>query len=302
MTSRTPAPCRSLLFVPAGITQGDTRRLAKAHLRGAHALILDLEDAVPKDAKDRARQELSDRLDRFANLRQRVLVRVNADPADWEKDLDAAVRPGVRALMLPKTEDPRQLSCLADRLAARERERGLPEGGIGLVALVESPVALFALPALAAAPRVRGLALGSEDFALALGVRPTPEALTEPCRWIALAAAAAGVESFALPVSLAAFDNPAELAAAARRARAMGITGALCVHPAQVAVVNEAFAPTAEEIAWARLVTEAWETAATDGEPGAIRVGGTMVDAPVLRRARAVVDGASASPGRGDTR
>ncbi|WP_329060986.1 HpcH/HpaI aldolase/citrate lyase family protein [Streptomyces sp. NBC_01429] len=286
MTGQAPGAARSLLFVPAG----DERLLAKAHLRGAHGLVLDLEDAVPESGKEAARRALPGHIDRLAAEGQYLVVRTGSVREEWEKDLRAALRPGLRAVMLPKAEHPEQLAGMAAFLDAAERERGLPEGAVGLIALIESPAALFALPALAKAPRVRALAFGSEDFSLALGVAPTPSVLTEPCRWIALAASAAGIGSFALPLSLAVLDRPDALAEAARRARGLGVTGALCVHPKQVAAVNAAWAPDDTEIGWARRVTAAWDTAGRGGPaPGVIRVDGQMVDAPVLRRARGLL-------------
>ncbi|MFC9426997.1 HpcH/HpaI aldolase/citrate lyase family protein [Streptomyces sp. NPDC056987] len=277
MTGSTP--WRSLLFVPAD----NERLLSGAHRRGAHALVLDLEDSVSEAGKEAARQKLPGQLVRLAALDQRVTVRVNSGAAERERDLRAAVGPGLRAVVLPKAEDPAEVADAAAALTALERERGLPEGSVGIVPLIESPAALFALSALATAPRVRGLALGSEDFSLRLGVAPTPAVLTEPCRWIALAAAAAGVASYALPVSLATLDGGEELTRAARQARELGATGALCVHPAQVAAVNAAWLPSVPEVSGARRIADAWR--ARERGAGAIRVDGLMVDAPVARRA-----------------
>ncbi|WP_413811089.1 HpcH/HpaI aldolase/citrate lyase family protein [Streptomyces sp. OE57] len=290
---------RSLLFVPAD----DERLLSRAHLRGADGLILDLEDAVPESGKESARRGLPAHVDRLTAEGQYLVVRTGTVRKDWERDLRAAVRPGLRAVMLPKSERPEQLAEVAACLDSLERERGLPDGSVGLIALVESPAALFALTALAAAPRVRALALGSEDFASALGVAPTPSVLTEPCRWIALASSAAGIGSFALPLSLAVLDRPEALAHAARQTRELGVTGALCVHPTQVAAVNAAYAPDDAEIAWARRVTEAWDAAGGSGDgggPGVIRVDGLMVDAPVLRRARTLLSSLSPAAATGD--
>ncbi|MFE3825699.1 HpcH/HpaI aldolase/citrate lyase family protein [Streptomyces sp. NPDC059092] len=298
MTVNDLAARRSLLFVPAG----DERLLARAQLRGADGLILDLEDAVPASGKEAARRGLPGHVDRLAAAGQYLVVRTGTDREDWEKDLRAALRPGLRAVMLPKAERPEQLAELAAFLGVLERERGLPDESVALIALIESPAALFALTALAGADRVRALAFGSEDFSLALGVAPTPSLLTEPCRWIALAASAAGIASFALPLSLAVLDRPDALAEAALQARGLGVTGALCVHPRQVAAVHAARAPDGAETAWARRVTTAWDAAGAGGQaPGALRVDGQMVDAPVLGRARALLAAAQAAAPTGTT-
>lgn len=134
MTGQAPGAARSLLFVPAG----DERLLAKAHLRGAHGLVLDLEDAVPESGKEAARRALPGHIDRLAAEGQYLVVRTGSVREEWEKDLRAALRPGLRAVMLPKAEHPEQLAGMAAFLDAAERERGLPEGAVGLIALIES--------------------------------------------------------------------------------------------------------------------------------------------------------------------
>lgn len=282
---------RSLLFLPAD----NAKLIEKAHLRGADAVILDLEDAIPLDAKPAARAALPERIGLLAGRGADVLVRINHDPDMLDADLDAAVQPGVKAVVVPKTEAAEELAGIAAMVAAREQARGLPEGAIGLVALIESPAALFRLAEIAAAPRLAGLALGTEDFSLSLGVPPTPACLTLPCQMLALAAAAHGVMALAMPASIAGFRDLVVYRQGATTARAIGATGALCIHPTQVPVLNEAFAPTEAERQWAAAIVAAWEKAEAEGS-GVATVGGEMIDRPVVARARAIL---SASVGSG---
>jgi citrate lyase subunit beta/citryl-CoA lyase len=272
---------RSLLFVPAD----NARVIAKAHQRGADALIIDLEDAVAVDTKAAARAGLTEAAAGLADRGADVLVRINADPAMVSDDLAAAVRPAIGAIVVPKVADAADLVAIGDTIGRFESERDLPVGRIGLVALIESADALFRLPDIAHAPRMIALAFGSEDFSFSLGVPPTPACLTLPCQMIALAASAAGRMSFGLPTSLANFRDLAVLRTAALDARAMGLTGALCIHPDQVRVVNDAFAPSASEIAWARSVVDVWQKA----RAGVATLDGGMIDRPVVERARAVL-------------
>jgi len=184
---------RSLLFVP-----GDQPRLADKAARCApDAVILDLEDSVAASAKPQARAALPAMIEVLRQAGIEVLVRINADAPD--ADLEAAVRPGVRALMVPKTEGRAALDALSARVAALEPARAIQVGAIGLLALIESPAALLAAAQIAAADRIVGLALGGEDFAVALGAPPSPASLDLPCKLIALHAAAAGVAGLGLP-------------------------------------------------------------------------------------------------------
>ena len=286
------AALRSFLFAPAD----NAKVLEKAHLRGADALILDLEDAVAPAAKAAARQGLAAQVARLSGHGLPVLVRINSAWRDVAADLEAAVLPGVTALVAPKVEEGGAVRVLAAMIGEWEAERGLPAGAIGLIALIESPAALERLAAIADSPRLVGLALGSEDFSLALGVEPAEAALALPCRQIALAAAARSLAAIGLPGSLAEFRDLEAYGASVRHARAVGMTGVLCIHPDQVTVVNREFSPSEAEQAWAREVIAAWNGAQQTGL-GAIAVRGRMVDRPVAERARAILARAASYTG-----
>jgi citrate lyase subunit beta/citryl-CoA lyase len=281
---------RSLLFVP-----GDNLvLLQKAGGVGADGLIVDLEDAVPVANKAMARESLANYGARLASSGADLLVRVNAEPALLPHDI-AVLPPETRAVLVPKVEKGEDLAAVDDLLARREAALGLAVGSIGAIAIIESPRALFDLPAIAFGQRVIGLALGTEDLSLALGVAPTALSLSVPAQLICLAAAAAGVMALAIPHSIAAFRDQAGWAAAAANARAFGATGGLCVHPSQVKILNEAFSPTPAELAWASRVVHAWN-GTDDDDRGVIVIDGRMVDLPVFRRAEALV--ATGKPGR----
>lgn len=277
----TSAAWRSLLFIPAD----QPRIIDKAHTRGADALILDLEDAVPAAAKPSARANLPEVIARLKTHGATILVRINQEDEYVDSDLQAAIRAGIDGIVAPKVEDAARLESLSSAIARLELQRGMPVGNIALLALLESPTALFQLPAICAAPRLLGIALGSEDFARALGTAPSRHALTLPCQWLALAAAAAGIRAFGLPDSLANFQDLDRYGATAHTAQAMGLHGALCIHPAQVAVINAAFSPSEQDIAWALAVTAAWENAHKAGL-GVVSLNGAMIDKPVVERAR----------------
>lgn len=272
---------RSLLFVAAD----DERRLQKIHERGADAVILDLEDAVPPERKAFARHVLPAAIDRLAVPGCDVIVRINAGWHDAMADLAVAVNPRVSAIMAPKIERPGTLDVLAE-MAAEVTIRHDRAHAPRLIALIESTAGLISAASLAAHPALCAIALGTEDFALSLGVLPTPEMLTPVCSTLAVAAAAHGIQAIGLPVSIATIADETTWQAGVERAKALGMTGALCIHPRQVAPANQGFSPRAEDVRRAREVVTAW---AARGDAGVVQVHGRMVDLPVLRAARKIL-------------
>lgn len=277
-------PCRSLLFVPAD----NPKLLAKAHQCGADAIILDLEDAVLPARKPEGRTGLSEQINRLHGLGMPVLVRINSAWRDVAADLEAAVHPGVTALMVPKVEDAGALRVLSSMVGEWETERGLKPGTVGLVALIESPLGLERMADIARAPRMVALALGGEDFSLALGVEPTEAVLAFPCRQVALTAAAHGLAALGVPGSLAEYRDLELYRALVAQARMVGMSGVLCIHPAQLAVVRDAFAPSPRDAEWANQVLKAWNEAQAKGQ-GATSLNGSMIDRPVVERAKAIM-------------
>lgn len=272
---------QSYLFTPAH----QPRLLARAHQRGADVVLLDLEDSVPQAEKPAARAGLADAVGGLVGRGARVALRVNAPLADCVRDIEAACLPGVEAVMLPKTTSADQIRLIAAHLATCEAAAGLAPGAITLIALIESAEGLLnAAPIAKATPRLAALAFGPEDFSLDCGLVPCPETLGAPAQALVLAARAAGIGALGLPDSIAEVAEIDRFAASARLARRMGFDGVLCIHPAQVAAVNAAFAPAPEELDHARRVIAAAEAAAASGA-GAALLDGRMIDPPVVARA-----------------
>jgi citrate lyase subunit beta/citryl-CoA lyase len=274
---------RSLLFVPAD----KPKLLQTAATRGADALIIDLEDAVVQANKAQARASLELSANALAEQGASVLVRINKHPELTRQDL-AALPASVSAVVLPKAESAAEVAAIADAIERREKDLGIASGTIGVIPQIESPNGLRYAYEIAEHPRVVGLSLGTEDFALALGVEPRPESLTLPAQMVCLAAAAAGVMGLALPNSIANFRDLEGWEAGVRAARALGASGALCIHPAQVPVLNLVFSPSAAEKAWAEAIVEAWARANGEAK-GVIAIEGQMIDEPVFQRASATL-------------
>ena len=276
---------RSLLFIPVL----EDRFIAKAAERGADAIILDLEAGVADDRKAEARGVLGSVVARLSSD-VTTTVRINAEREAASLDLDVAVIPGVSALHLALCEDPDHVREVADRVSQLEKEREIAPGTVRLVAMLESPAALLRAREIAtASPRMAGLTLGMEDYATAMGTTPNADLLRPACYQITQAARAAGIAPLAVPASMANFRDAEEMESAAGWARRIGAVGGYAVHPVQVEILNRVFAPSEEEIAWARRVTDAAAQAKQDGA-GVFMVDGRMVDLPIITRARAIID------------
>ena len=276
---------RSMMFVPVNVD----KFVDSAHTRGADAIILDLEDSIlPKD-KERARTLVAAAAPKVARSGADVLVRVNRPWRLCLRDLEAVVSAQICALMLPKTESADHVRMVAEVLDELEAERGLPRGHTRLVTMIESAAAFFRAPEIAAAhARVVALTLGAEDFALSVGMVPEAEGLFYPKQQIVIAARAAGVLPLGFIGTVADYKDLEAFRATARRSRRLGFMGASVIHPSQIAILNEEFRPSEDEVQRARKIVGAFESAA-GGNQGAIEVDGKMVDIPVVERARAVL-------------
>jgi citrate lyase subunit beta/citryl-CoA lyase len=289
-------PMRSLMFVPAHRERMVERALGLGEF-GAGELdvaILDLEDGVPPAAKDEARRSIADVLARASRDGRgpRRFVRIRrALSDDGAGDLDAVVRPGLAGVMAPKVRRPDEVEWLAERLDALERDAKIPHGTVRIIPSIESAAALLEAPRIArASARVAGLAFGSEDFALDLGLPTKREGEAADLLYARSATVVAAMSAGTL-----AFDgiwpdikDAAGLRADALRARRLGFTGKTLIHPDQIAVVNEVFSPTAAEVEEARRVVHAFDEGLARGD-GAVALDGRMLDAPVVDRARRVL-------------
>ena len=278
---------RSLLFVP-----GDSeRKFARARDCGADALILDLEDSVAPPRKSAARALVASLIDDKPDRAWSCFVRVNAlDTGFTLDDLAAVVKPGLDAILVPKTNGAADLESIAERLDGLEKSAGMRQGSVKLACVAtETPKAMFALHSYAPPhPRLIALTWGAEDLAAALGATDNKEpdgSWTFPyqlARAHCLFAAAAA-EVAAIDTVYTDFRNLRGLEDDCRRSRRDGFVGRLAIHPDQVAVVNRAYAPSQAEIEHARKIVAAFEA---DPGAGTLGVDGKMVDIPHLKAAR----------------
>ena len=278
-------PWRSLLFIPAT----SERFLAKAHTRGADAIILDLEDAIAPSEKDAARAALGNAIEALAARDLALCVRINRPLEMAVPDIEAAVGPHTQALMLPKVIGAEHIQLLHELVEVRERATGIPVGSTRLIAVVETAAALPNLFAIAHAhPRVMALGLGNEDLCAELQAEPGGDSLYPFAMQVVAAARAAGITPFGVVGEFAGFSDPEGYRNGLRRSRRLGFSSTACIHPSQVAAINEEYGVSEDEIVYAKGLLAAFEQALRDGD-GAVAYEGTMVDLPVAERARALL-------------
>jgi citrate lyase subunit beta/citryl-CoA lyase len=289
---------RSLLFVPAD----SGRKLDKAMVSGADAVIVDLEDSISAENKAAARRSAADFLKAAVQQakRPRLLVRVNGMQTGLtDADLDTIVPARPDAIMLPKAEGGVDVVHADAKLAAREAMAGLPDGHIKIVAIAtETAASLFLAGTYrGASVRLEGLTWGAEDLSAELGAEVNRDAVGRflspylMARALCLAGAATARVQ-AIDTIAVEFRNIAAVRREAEEARRDGFSGKMAIHPAQVPVINEVFTPTSGAVAKARAVVAAFE--AHPGK-GTVGIDGVMYDRPHLERARLLIERATAA-------
>ncbi len=274
---------RSFLFVPAD----SERKMAKAADVGADALILDLEDSVAADARPAARELARE----YLQDKQNVWVRINPlDSADAEADLNAVMAAAPSGIVLPKPPSAAAVIELDQQLSVLEKSHGLDVGSTRILPLcTEQPTAIFTLQSyIGSSARLAAMSWGAEDLSAAIGAStnrdvdgnwlPTYELARSLCLLIAAAA-----EVVAIDTVFTDFRDTDGLARYAANARRDGFGGMLAIHPAQVSVINDAFAPGAAEVEHAQRIVTAF---AENPDAGTIGLDGKMIDKPHLLQAQ----------------
>ena len=282
---------RSWLFVP-----GDSeKKLAKGAGTGADVLIIDLEDSVADGRKPVGREMTCEYLQQSSREAQQLWVRINPlDTAHALRDLAGVIQGKPDGLILPKAESVEDSYKLGHYLDALEVEHGLKQGSTKILALItETPGALLTLEGYRRAdPRVTAVSWGAEDLSAAVGAssnRDSSGELTEPYRLARslclMSAHAAGVQP--VDTVLPDFRDDEGLKRTSNEARRDGYTGKIAIHPNQVAIINEAFTPSDEEVAHARAVVQLF---ADNPDAGTLSLDGKMLDKPHLTQAQRVID------------
>jgi citrate lyase subunit beta/citryl-CoA lyase len=281
---------RSMLFTPANRLD----LVAKALASGTDAVIADLEDAVPADAKHQARENLGE----IGPTETPLFVRVNgAETEHLWPDVVAAGHAGAAGVVVPKADDPDLLRQIDGALTALEIAAGRPVGSTSLVPLIESSLGVLRASALiSSSRRIEVVLFGSGeqgDLVADLGCEWTPDgtALLTARSLVLLAARGAGIQS-PMDAVFMDFKNLDALRVECELARRVGYVGKVAIHPAQLAVIHDVFTPSAEEVAHNERIVRLFDEAVAGGS-ASINVDGRMVDYAVARQARGVLQRAA---------
>lgn len=276
---------RSVLFVPGG----DPRKIDRARGSGADTIVLDLEDAVPPESKEEARDCVVEALTQGRFGHSELAVRINPPTtAFFEADI-SAIAPHAKTVMLPKSDRAREIVSVTNRLSENT----------SLMLLIETPLGVAdALRVASATPNTDALCFGHADFSLEMGLADST--VSNPAVHHARGAVAIAAKACAVtPIDCVYIDvrDDEGFGADTRLGLSFGYEGRLCIHPRQAELANEIYTPAPEQIEYAHAVVEGWEAALRTGS-GVFTMNGKMIDQPLVSQQKRVLSRArKASPG-----
>ncbi len=282
---------RALLYMP-----GDSRpKIEKAITLGVDCICMDMEDGTAYNRKEKAREVIARALQELDFGNAEKLIRINGVGTGLEEDdLAATLRHHPDAVVIPKAESLEQIQWLSEKIEAMELSQGWELNKIRILAVVESAKGFINLPEIATHPRLDALIFGAEDYAASVGATRSRGGLEILYARSKLILHAAANDLQAIDVVFVNFKDVVNLKIDAMQGAQMGFTGKQIIHPNQVAPVQEAFTPSDTEINYAQRLLEAFEAAEAEGA-GAIDFEGKMIDMPLVKSARSVIERAKAA-------
>ncbi|MEM9682313.1 MAG: CoA ester lyase [Pseudomonadota bacterium] len=279
--SKTDRPRRSMLYMPGS----NARAIEKGRDLPADAIIFDIEDAVAVDAKSLARNQIRAAVAAGGYGAKELLVRINGLDTEWiEADIDAVAPSGADGVLVPKVDGPETVQEVERRLVAA----GAPND-LAIWCMMETPMGILRAREIAAAsPRVAGMIMGTNDLALDLRCRQTPEgeAFQASFGLCILAARAYGIA--VIDAVFNDLSDDAGFADSCRRGRMLGFDGKSLIHPKTIDAANRLYGPTEDDLRWANRIIEAFDAARAAGK-GVITVDGRMVEELHVREAQRLV-------------
>lgn len=278
---------RSLLFVPGN----KENMLEKASGFRPDVFVPDMEDSVPDAEKANARETIAGYLSKLAATGVPVMPRVNSLPTGWtEDDLAAVVGPDIFGISIGKIDEPADLESVSDLLAGLEAARGLEAGILQIIPWLESARAIVnCYEILSSSPRIAAVAFGAEDFTHDMGIERLEDESESAFARNVLATAARAARVTALDTPYFSFRDDEGLRENSRESRQRGFKGRFAIHPAQIEGINETYSPSKAEIEHARRIVAAFEEAEARGR-GSTSLDGQVIDVPVVKRARALLE------------
>ncbi len=277
---------RALLYMPGD----DWKKITKATTLGVDCICMDMEDGVAYNRKAEARQTIARALRELDFGPAEKLARINPVGSGLEAEDLAAVLPfRPEGIVVPKVDSLAQLAWVGEQIEDAELDRGWPLNSIRMIAIIESPRAILDIKEIASFPRLDALVFGAEDYAASAGAVRTPEAWEVFYARSAVVTAAAAYGLQAIDMVSVDFKDLEGLRAEAGFGAKLGFAGKQVIHPNQIGPVQAAFTPDERSIVQAREVIAAFEAAEKEGR-GALALDGRMIDMPLVKAARQVLE------------
>jgi citrate lyase subunit beta/citryl-CoA lyase len=273
--------------------------LSKAMGFAPDALVPDLEDSVPVEEKAHARDVTASFLPQLTQVGALVIPRVNAlDSGLLEDDLAAVIGPYIAGVSVGKIQTANDIDHIARLMASLEERAGVPVGHVKLVPWIETAMAIVHVYNICtASPRIIGVAFGAEDFTHDMGIERNEDDSEVAYPRSAMCVAARAADVLALDTPYFRFRDAEGLQHNARASKKLGFKGKFAIHPAQIDIINATFSPAPAEIDHARRVVAAFEAAERAGR-GSTSLDGKVIDVPVVKRARALLEVAAGVGGQ----
>lgn len=282
---------RALLYMPGD----DRRKIEKSITLGVDCICMDMEDGVALNRKVEARASIAQALQDLDFGNAEKLVRINAVGSGFEQDdLTAALVQRPDGIVIPKVASPEQIQWASEIIEATELSRGWGVNSIRMLVLVETAKGILNLKEIASHPRLDGIIFGGEDFAANIGATRTIQATELLYARLAIVTACAAYDLQAIDIVTIDFKNPEVVRVEAEFGANLGYSGKQIIHPAQVEPVQTAFTPSGSAIASAQYLATAFDLYQTQGV-GTFALDGKMIDMPLLKNARKILERAKAA-------
>ena len=282
---------RALLYMPGD----DWKKITKSLTLGVDCICMDMEDGVAVNRKAGARATIAKALQELDFGKSEKLARINSVGSGWEKDDIAAVLPHhPDGIVIPKIESLGQIKWGSEIIEAAELRYGWPINSVRMLVGVETAKGILNLKEIASHPRLDAIIFGGEDFAASVGATRSRDATELLYARQAVVVACAAFSLQAIDIVTIDFKDMEALRAESEFGARLGFSGKQIIHPAQVEPVQSAFTPNDEAIAYAKRIVESFEASQKEGR-GAFALDGKMIDMPLLKNARKVLERARAA-------
>lgn len=275
---------RSMLFVPGNRPD----MMIKSFNTEADALIFDLEDAVPSEEKQKARAEINKVLESHHN--KEVFIRINSFDTPWIiDDILAVSQCPIRGVVIPKVNSASELEKVSWFMSYCENRNAIQKESLTVIPIIETPKGINNIGSIVnACSRIEGVMFGAIDYLLSINgsIEQTDTCLIYPRSAVVNACREKGVSP--IDTVYPNYKDNEGLVRECNKAKAMGFSGKACIHPSQIATINDAFLPLPHEIEWAKRVIAAYDEAVKNGK-GSVALNGEMVDLPVAEKAKKIL-------------